>query len=177
MTALIDFRERLLKGLDSSSKSLLLASECSNSVLEDLQKFLTSDCDELPQSLKQLAKLAKSEASVIPFSISKVFPSKSVSVNTASYYCTGKACSASAVYHVRGKSETLIGSAVRHGSELQALHQEFAEATSRLAAAAIGGAFGTPKTSREPSHGAGAAESSQCPDMLERILGLLTTDK
>lgn len=116
LTALIEFRERLLKGLDSSSKSLLLASECSNTIFEDLQTFLTSDSDDLPQSLRQLAKLAKSE--------------------------------------------------------------EFAEATSSLAAAAIQGAFGTAKTSAEPNLQEGeATQKSQRSDILHQAFDLLTTDK
>lgn len=57
--------------------------------------------------------------------------------------------------------------------------QEFAEATSSLAAAAIGGAFGTSKLPSKASSEEDEEDvrSSQRPDMLQRVMDLLTTDK
>ena len=61
LAALIEFHSRVGKSMNGYSKSLLLASQCSNAVMQDIQQFLSSDSDEVPQSLKQLAKLAKNK--------------------------------------------------------------------------------------------------------------------
>ena len=63
LAALIELRERLSKGADSYSSSFVLSGETTNLLAKDMHQFLTSDSEELPQSLKQLLKLAKSEVS------------------------------------------------------------------------------------------------------------------
>jgi len=54
-------RERLSKGADAYGNGFLLSGECTSLVMQDLHHFLTSDAEEMPQSLKQLLKLAKSK--------------------------------------------------------------------------------------------------------------------
>ena len=52
---------RLRKALREYSEAFLMGSEISSLLLRDLQAFLASDAKDLPQSLKQVLKLAESE--------------------------------------------------------------------------------------------------------------------
>lgn len=52
---------RLRAALRKYSEAFLLGSEVSSLLLSDLQSFLTSDSDQLPQSFKQLLRLAESQ--------------------------------------------------------------------------------------------------------------------
>ena len=52
---------RVRKALREYSEAFLMGSEISSLLLRDLQAFLASDAQDLPQSLKQVLKLAESE--------------------------------------------------------------------------------------------------------------------
>ena len=52
---------RARKALREYSEAFLMGSEISSLLLRDLQAFLASDAQDLPQSLKQVLKLAESE--------------------------------------------------------------------------------------------------------------------
>ena len=52
---------RVRKALREYSEAFLMGSEISSLLLRDLQAFLASNAQDLPQSLKQVLKLAESE--------------------------------------------------------------------------------------------------------------------
>ena len=56
------YLQRVRKALRRYSEAFLMGSEISSLLLRDLQTFLASDAQELPQSFKQLFRLAESEA-------------------------------------------------------------------------------------------------------------------
>lgn len=55
---------RVRKALRKYSEAFLTGSEISRLLLKDLQTFLASDAQELPQSFKQLLRLAESEVCI-----------------------------------------------------------------------------------------------------------------
>ena len=52
---------RVRKALRKYSEAFLIGSDISSLLLRDLQTFLASDAQELPQSFKQLLRLAQSQ--------------------------------------------------------------------------------------------------------------------
>ena len=60
VASLRTLRRRMALALESYSQAAVLSSELSISVMHDLQAFLASESDELPQSLRQLSKVARS---------------------------------------------------------------------------------------------------------------------
>ena len=67
---------RVRKALRSYSEAFLTGSEISSLLLRDLQTFLTSDAQELPQSFKQLLRLAHSQ--VEPFASIRVLAAMAI---------------------------------------------------------------------------------------------------
>ena len=63
LQALIELRSQLQDGMDGFGQTFKLSSEVSKTIMSDLHHFLSSDDDKIPQSLRQLTKLAKSEVS------------------------------------------------------------------------------------------------------------------
>jgi hypothetical protein len=57
----VSYMGRLRAALQNYSNALMMGSEISSLLLSDLQTFLASDTQELPQSLKQLLRLAESK--------------------------------------------------------------------------------------------------------------------
>ena len=63
LQALLEARKQCQNGLQSYSEAFSLSSEASKRLVGDISEFLNSDCDELPNSMRQLAKLASSDVS------------------------------------------------------------------------------------------------------------------
>lgn len=57
----VSYISRLRASLRNYSNALMMGSEISSLIFSDLQAFLASDSQELPQSLKQLLRLAESK--------------------------------------------------------------------------------------------------------------------
>ena len=57
---------RVRAALRQYSEAFLLGSDISAALLADLRNFLASDAQELPQSLRQLLRIAQSEVACLP---------------------------------------------------------------------------------------------------------------
>ena len=61
LQALIELRKQFQEGVGGYGDAFSLSSDLTKRVMTDLHAFMNSDEDEVPQSLRQLAKLARSE--------------------------------------------------------------------------------------------------------------------